>query len=339
MFITGWHRWDAVCYERIANGYASYKVDGDFLELVFFPLYPWLMKIVNFLIPHLTISGLVTSIICTSFASVFMYKLVTLDYNKSTAEKAVVLMNIFPFAFFYNGVMSEGLFLLTSIASLYYIRKHKWYAAGLFGFLCALTRSLGVFIIIPATVEFIEEYNIFGNFKEVKRNLLLILKKWCWLLLIPMGMVIYLYINYHFTNDAFYFLKMEEKYWFQVSQPFYKTVGDLWLIITQKRAVSIEFSAFIPGLIILLCTYVTMLYGTKNHKSFLLTWMWVSLLVNTSMSWPLSLCRYLTTIVPAYIILADIGDKNEKVYNAMKICFLILFAIYLVGHVTNKQIM
>ena len=34
-----WERWDSTNYLRIAEGYSSYEVDGEYLTLVFFPLY------------------------------------------------------------------------------------------------------------------------------------------------------------------------------------------------------------------------------------------------------------------------------------------------------------
>lgn len=88
----------------------------------------------------------------------------------------------------------------------------------------ALSRSVGVFLIFPATIQFIEEYKLFENLRDIKPKILLILKKWSWLLLLPLGTCIYLLINYHITGDALYFLKMEEKHWFQNTQVFYETI-------------------------------------------------------------------------------------------------------------------
>ena len=334
-----WLKWDANNYIRISHGYTSFMVDNDYSTLVFFPLYSVFLRAVNIFIPNSNIAGLVTSALCCSGACMFLYKLVCIDYPKSAAQKAVVLMSIFPFGFFYSAIMSESAFLLTSIATLFYIRKHNWAAAGVIGMLCALSRSAGVFLIFPATVEFIEEYRLLENLKDIKPKLIVIAKKWTWLLLIPIGTCIYLYINYKVAGNPFEFLRLEEKYWNQTSQPFFKTVGNLWNIINGSYSVSTKMGAFIPGLVILLGMYAVMLISIPKHKSMYSAWLLVYLIVNTTMSWPLSLCRYLSCAVPVYVFLGDMCDKNNKLNTALLLGFGILFGIYMTGYLMGKQIM
>ncbi len=334
-----WLKWDANNYIRIADGYTSFDINGDYSTLVFFPLYSWCLKLVRFIVPYDNAAGLLTSALCYSAACVFLYKLVCIDFKKSVAQKAVILMSIFPFGFFFGAIMSESAFLLTSILTLYFIRKHNWIGAGIAGLAAALSRSAGVFLIIPATVEFIEEYKIFGNIKNLKQTLAVILKKWTWLLLIPAGTCIYLLINYKVAGSPFAFLEFEEKYWNQSTQPFFKTVGSLWSILTDNYDVSTKLSAFGPGLALLLCMYALMIFGIRKHKSMYSAWMLVYLTVNTTMTWPLSLCRYLACAVPAYIILADVCDRNKKLYTAITLASGIMFGIYMTGYLMGKQIM
>lgn len=334
-----WEEWDATNYIRISKGYASFTQNGDYITLVFLPLYSWILKFFNLIIPNVIVAGLTVSAVCSSTACVFMYKLACMDYKRSTAQKVVILMCIFPFAFFYGAIMSESAFFMTSAMTLYYIRKHNWAAAGIAGMLCALSRSVGVFLIFPATVEFIEEYRLLENLKDIKPKLVLFAKKWVWLLLLPAGTLIYLYINYKITGDALYFLKMEEKYWNQTSQPFFQTVGNLWDIIKGGTSLSTKMGAFAPGLAIVLGMYALMLFGIPRHRSMYSAWLWIYLIVNTTMSWPLSLCRYLTCAAPVYLILGDSCDRNKKLYTALVIGFSIMFGIYLTGYLMSKQIM
>ena len=47
-----WQRYDAVHYLRLASvGYQNNIEDGQHLTLVFFPLYPWLMRLLHLVIP------------------------------------------------------------------------------------------------------------------------------------------------------------------------------------------------------------------------------------------------------------------------------------------------
>jgi len=334
-----WLKWDAHSYTKIPNGYDSYQENGDFVMLVFFPLYSWILKLVNIIIPNTNIAALTTSTLCYSFASVFMYKLFCIDYSRESAKKAVLLMSIFPFGFFYGAIMSESTFLLMSVLTLYFIRKHNWILAGIFGMCAALSRSVGVFLIFPATVELIEEYKVLGNLKNIKQTFSIILKKWCPLLLMPLGTFIYLFINYKVSGNAFDFLRIEEKYWQQVSQPFFENIKRIWEIINAGYAVSTLASAFIPGLIILLCMYAVMILGLRKHRTMYMTYMLIYLVVNTTMSWPLSLCRYLACTVPVYIILAEGCVKNKKLDTAITVGFSIMLGIYFAGYIAGKQIM
>lgn len=331
-----WMKWDANNYVRIAQGYKSYTVEGTYTTLVFYPLYSWFVRIVASIVRNYQAAGLITSAVATSFAVVYLYKLVCMDYGKNVAQKAVVLTLVFPFGFFYSSIMSESVFFLTSVMTLYYTRKHNWALAGICGFFAALSRSVGVFLIFPATAEFLEETKFFENFTT---KLSLIVKKWLWLLLLPLGTCVYLLINYYVAGDALFFLKLEKNIWHQSAQPFFKTVGTIWGVLENGYSVSTRFSAFIPGLIILFAVYGIMLYGIRRHRSMYSVWIFVYLIINTAMSWPLSLCRYLSCCIPVYIILGDWCEKNKKAYTALVIGFSILFGIYFTGYIMAKQIM
>ena len=124
-------KWDANNYVRIATGGYTYYTEGEnFTTLAFFPLYPWLMRIVNIIFRDLRVSGLLTSFALYSGACCFLYKLFSIDYSKSVAVRAIVYMSVFPHALFFGTLMNESMLLFTSAATLYYIRKHKWYLVG-----------------------------------------------------------------------------------------------------------------------------------------------------------------------------------------------------------------
>lgn len=334
-----WLQWDANNYIRISEGYKSFDINGDYSTIVFFPLYSWLLKIVRIFIHQPVIAGLFLSAILTSAACIYFYKLLCIDYKRNTAQTAVILMCIFPFGFFFGSLMSESAFLLTSVMVLYYARKHNWYIAGICGMFAALSRSAGVFLIIPITVEFAEEYKIFSIIKQPKSFWSLIGKKWCWLLLLPLGTIIYLFINYIISGNPFYFLEMESKYWSQTTQPFFKTAGNFINIISSNKGTSTLMSSFLPGFVCLLCSYALLVFGINRHRSMYMVWLVVYIIINTTMSWPLSFCRYISCAVPLYIILADMCENNKKLYTALLMSWGILFGIYLVGYVTTHQLM
>ena len=108
--------------------------------LVFFPLYPILIKFFTLIIQNYIISALLVSFLAYSFGCVLMYNLVAIDYNKSIAKKSIIFLSVSPFAFFFGGIVTESTFFLIIIATFLAIRKHNYLIAGILGIFASLTR-------------------------------------------------------------------------------------------------------------------------------------------------------------------------------------------------------
>ena len=260
-------------------------------------------------------------------ASVYIYKLVSLDFGKRTAILTLVFFNVFPLTFFFSGIMSESVFLMFSAITLYYARKHKWLLSGIFGLFCALSRSLGVFIIFPVVVELFEEYKVIKNIKNYKYLIKKVLVKMIPLLLIPLGFGIYLYINYHVTGELFYFLKMQSTIWFQHYEHFFlffKTVFDMFSGYETKFVCFVT----IPNLVIVTLSYIVLFLNARNKVTMYTVWLLVNIIVNTSMSWPLSVFRYMSCAIPLYVFIADYLKKHRILYISYLVINIILFIIF-----------
>lgn len=115
-FLDWWLKWDATNYIGIAEGgYKNIVVDnvavmgdGVYQTLVFFPLYPALTWLVSFIIRNVQIAALVTSSLCYAGGCIFLYMAAALKYNKSIAEKTVILISVFPFSFFFGAMLPES---------------------------------------------------------------------------------------------------------------------------------------------------------------------------------------------------------------------------------------
>lgn len=336
-FMFAYKKWDAKHYVSISSEWYHTLDDNNNLStLAFFPLYPFLLSIVKGMVSNAYMAGIILSSVLYSAGCAAFYMLLRLDYKKSVAEKAVVLISVFPFSFFFGTVMTESLFFLMCVLTLYATRKHNWMLAGILGLLTALTRSAGVFLIIPATVEFAEHYKIFE--RKIGDAVSLVLKKWTWLLLLPVGTCIYLYINYAVSGNAFEFLRLQEEVWHHESSLVFETVGSLYRIIRSGYTFSSVIGAFIPGLVFVLGVMTLMVLGLKKHRSMYTVWLWIYIVVNTSISWPISLPRYLSCAIPAFIILADILDDKEHAYTFTVSISSILFAVYLAGYLIGRQV-
>lgn len=341
-FFNRWNIWDAPHYIEIAeNGYANHIEEGQYLMLVFFPLYPVLVKILQYIVQSYVVSGLLVSSICYSVGCVLMYRLVNIDYSKSIAKKSVIFLSIYPFAFYFGGIMTESTFFMMTIATFLAIRRHNWWAAGVLGALTALTRSFGVLMIIPAAVEWIQAECPIALIKEKKlkklgKDFLGVLP----ILIIPVGTLIYLYINYSVTGDPFIFSQYQSEHWHMNLQFFGKTLNMLW---SRTTSFNDDWSAinclFMPELLALPIFAAVILYSVRRTRSVYVVFMLIYYAFNAAASWPLSLSRYLSCMFPVFWVLAEFTDRHKETELPIAAIMAIGFGIYLTGYITMHQIM
>ena len=147
--------WDGLWYRLIAEeGYQRWEA-----KAAFWPFFPWLMRGVHTLtgLSYETAGYLIANI-CFLIALVLLYQLILSDFEAPVAAGAVIAIAVFPTAFFFNVVYTESPFLMLTVAGLLCARTGKWWWAGVFGALAALTRSYGVFLILPYAVLFWDQY-------------------------------------------------------------------------------------------------------------------------------------------------------------------------------------
>jgi hypothetical protein len=183
-----WARWDGVWFVKIAHsGYAS--ADGS---TAFFPLYSLILRFASYLFGgNLVLTGIVVSLACYFAAVVMLYKLVLIDFSPRVAYWTVILLSVFPTAFFLGAVYSESLFLLASITCLYWARSGRWRLAGLAGLLATLTRNSGVLLLLPMAMLYYEQRD--WNWRRTDAGV-------ANLLMIPEGMLVwmtYLSLSFH----------------------------------------------------------------------------------------------------------------------------------------------
>ena len=144
-------RWDTFWYHSIATG--GYRWDATVFRhqnVVFFPLYPFLMRWIGWLIGgHPLVAGLAISIVSFAGAIAILYRLAALDLGESGAWTAVLLLATFPFAFYYSTVYTESLFLFLAAAAFYACRRERFAWAALAGLAAGLARPNGCWLAVP----------------------------------------------------------------------------------------------------------------------------------------------------------------------------------------------
>jgi len=92
---TAWSRWDASHYLYLAqHWYTSIGDEANFI--VFFPLYPLILKPIGFILGNIDVSGIVASLALFIAGEYFFYKLVAIDYSQKIAAYSLIALAIFP---------------------------------------------------------------------------------------------------------------------------------------------------------------------------------------------------------------------------------------------------
>ncbi len=141
--------WDGLWYRLIAlEGYAGGTQSA---KAAFWPLLPGIMRGGNILTGWTVDSvGYLVANLAFLGALLVMYRLIILDYGDvATARRAIWALALFPTALFFSAVYTESLFLLLTVSALYLWRRDMIWLAGLVSIGAALSRSGGVFLILP----------------------------------------------------------------------------------------------------------------------------------------------------------------------------------------------
>lgn len=341
-YLATWQKWDATCYIRIAeNGY-SYTEEGENLMLVFFPLYSFAVGILRYILTDTRIAALLVSTLCYSVACGYIYALVSEDYNKSIARASVVLLSVSPFSFFFGSMMTESTFLMTTAMTFYYIRRHNWKLVAIVGTLAALSRMIGVIMILPAAVEWCETYKPFGLIKEKKWKELgdVIVHSGLYIAAIALGTFVYLMINFYVTGNAFIFMQYQREHWYHENCYFAKTVVDIL-----KNALfgvnyeHLRISIWIPSAVIIVGYIILLVYSVRRHKNMYILYMTAYLVINTSVTWLISAPRYMSAALPAFIVLAEMTEKIKAVRYVLYALFIVGMFAYLTLYLMGKNIM
>ena len=327
---------DSRHYLNIAENWYVNAGD-DRLLIVFMPLYPIVVRLFNYVFQNYLASGLFISNICCVFAGWFFYELALMDMDRKSALRSLKYLCILPASFLLSAPLSDSLFLLLSVACLYFVRKNQYLGAGIMGFFAAFTRAPGILLFAPACFELV------GTIvKERKEHFdeanwrLSCMGKSLSLLLIPAGLLLYLYVNYSVTGNATMFLVYQKEHWHQQMGWFFATAA------TQVKSALSTFSEnrdmvlglWIPNLVYLFASLGLITAAQKKLRASNVAYFLVYYLVCMGATWLLSAPRYLTACYPLAMALGVLTEKKWADWLATILC-LLLFLYYLFAYVNQ----
>ena len=140
-----WERWDACWYARIAT--FGYTPDGS---TAFFPLFPALERILALGGPHVVVAGMLIGLVATVFALWGLYRIAARDHGDAVARRAMLVLAVFPTAFFLLAPFSEATFLALSVWTIERARhRGGWPSAMALATLAGLARPVGGVLALP----------------------------------------------------------------------------------------------------------------------------------------------------------------------------------------------
>lgn len=314
--------------QLVEKGYSGYIENGEHLFLVFFPLYVWLTQGVNLLVGNAFLSGLMVSFLCYSGACVFVYRLAREEMNRRSAQRAVVYLSVFPFAFFFGGMMTESLFLLTTSASLLYLRRYRWWLAGAWGVLAAMTRMHGILLAGAILVELLESQRVLArDGRSWKQRLLPVLRNLPWAVLPFLGAGAYLLLNYVVDGDPFAFIT-HQQHWYQGFSWFSQTLQYVGENAVTWGDPTIRAAVWIPQLALFILFFGALVLCWRRFPASLMLYAFFYLILNYSLSWLLSAGRYLSCGVPFFLCAAALTEKRPSLDRGLAAGMAVLLGVY-----------
>lgn len=311
-YLRVWKPSDSGHYVDIARDW--YSDDAQMsrrVQLVFLPGYPLLLRLGHALLGDYLYAGLSINALCMALSGVVGYKLFSLDHDRETALRAVAFFCLMPGSFFFVVPMTESLFLLLSLLTLYLVRNRLWLPAALAGGYAAFTRSLGVVLLVPAVYElvvFVLEQRNKGEGRGVK-TLLSALS----LLLIPLGLAAYLYINYRVSGDPLRFLVYQKENWSQSLSYFFNTAfyqTGYMLNCLREGDWTTFLGLWLPNVLCFFISQLVLLLGVKKLRPSYSAYAIAYYVIALGATWLLSGPRYLLVLFPIPLSLALLCKRS-----------------------------
>ena len=316
-----WTHWDTRHYIGIAEEWYV-DVGDERLRLVFFPLYPLLMRLLAPLTGgSVFASGTVISLACSAIASALVYDLAYMHFGRETAGLSLAYFLLSPLSVFLCCVYTEALFICLTLMAVCLLRRgHPWLAA-LCGMLSAFTRMPGVIVAGLMIIDF------FGKLPRRKANARALLKCIAQVAIVFAGFAAYLLVNHIVTGDPFTYLIYQRENWYQEPGSFWGSTANTMHYFLTGVGESDWLWTWGFQLACMLGMYLLLALGSGRIPFDLAAYSFVYVAVVLSPTWLLSGPRYLYALCALPLLLARmrIGKAGHAAMLTLSAAMLVLW--------------
>ena len=290
----------------IRHGYSPAVLDGlHGPSYAFFPVYPLLVRALDFAVGDPYIAGLILSNVCLLVAAYALYHLTFIDADAQIALGAVKYLFLFPTAFLFSGFALESLFLALLIGCFFFARRGIWLGCGIAGFALALASPIGVIVFIPLLLDYLMQAR--WNPTRIGADILP-------LLLIPLGAMAFGGYMYYLSGDPLALVHTYMRWYGQLTNPLDVLINGLVMgSALQAPGVFTRVGTYfaLGAVVLLLLLLVAFKQGGLTYWALGICLIVVPLATG-SVALPL-MPRFVLAIFPLYIMLGVIGTTSQTV--------------------------
>jgi len=321
-FLDAWVQWDGRWYLHIAQ--FGYQAMPDFRgqsDIVFFPLYPYLVRVLAWPFHYGKTATLVISLLVSSLALIaaahFLYQLVDKKLGRQVARLTILALFLSPVGFIFSAVMTESLFLLLLVLAFRWAEDKRWWLVGAASGLLVLTRSPGALAAAVLVIMYAAQARF--NWRR--------LLKWesLWVLGPLIGAAILLAIDKIVAHDALAFIHAGRAW----QRGFLALHGPSGNLLTLQGLYLLMFPV--------LALYLVSRYIRKIGWQYWL--LAVALLVIPVTSGLYGLIRYTSVVFPLYILIAMALAARKNWYEPVIIGLALLEGVHFVWWALGMPIM
>lgn len=157
--INPWCRFDTAWY--LKNALEGYHVGNP--GIVFPPLYPLLIRGLASITGQFFLSSLLVSNAACLAVFVLLYDVIEIEFKvNDVARRTVILLAVFPSAFYLLSGYSESLYVALTLAAFLTAMKRRWWMVGAFALLASLDRAQGLVLCLPLGWMLYEQFRPTG---------------------------------------------------------------------------------------------------------------------------------------------------------------------------------